>query len=392
MPTCSEDILYLLPVPHFFTQCGGVGGHIAHALGVLDALQRAGSTVHVVCGPGAPWRSVDARPTTSVERTGVGLPGRLLWSRRYCTAVAGTLAAPDGAISLVYTRFSTLFSPWMPRIRRLAGERPLILEVNSFAGLRHPVVRPLEKQAFQSADLVLCVSEVLARQVVAAGLACPARTVVIPNGVDLERFSDQPKTNRPAHEFRIVYTGVFKKGYCGLDTVLDGFSRLRNRRKASLHLFGAGPWAGPLRALAQRIPDVVVHAPIPFDQVPEHLHDADVLVNGSTHQYGSPMKVYEYMASLTPIVSARTPQVEGLLGAEERGLLYAAGNAAELAAKLELLMDDPHLGTRLAAAARAEVERAHSWDRRIEQLGEALARLRGVRPTCAGCPPPVPHE
>jgi glycosyltransferase involved in cell wall biosynthesis len=106
-------------------------------------------------------------------------------------------------------------------------------------------------------------------------------------------------------------------------------------------------------------------------EVPGYLAAADVLVSPHADLpdfIGSPIKIFEYMASGTPIVASHLAQLSEILTDEETALLVAPDDHVALAGALERLMVDSELGRRLAAAAQQEVRASHSWDARLAAI------------------------
>jgi len=370
----------VLPVPRFFSQCFGVGGHVAHARGVVCALVRAGSEVDVIA------EEEDA----SVRGEGITLRicplesrwrwRRIRWGRELVSKIAG-LGQGKGW-RMCYTRYSAGFSPWIPRLKSALGGTPLVIEVNSFASQRVVWARHWERRALRAADLIVCVSEAVRdalERLVDAGLG--ERILVLPNGVDFERFDAAAPLSRSGgdQEVRIGYAGTLKRDY-GIEVLLRAFKRVRKARgEASLHVFGDGPHRRVLEVTAVGLDGCFFHGARPFEEMPGVLRGMDILVHTSSERnaFQSPIKVYEYMASGRPIVAARTPQVAALLGGPEAGLLYPMGDEEELAWQVLRLMDEPGLGERLARNAAREARTRHSWSARVQRLLDEL-KTRGL--------------
>ncbi len=82
--------------------------------------------------------------------------------------------------------------------------------------------------------------------------------------------------------------------------------------------------------------------------------------------YMSPLKLFEYMASGTPIMSTGLPSIREILN-ENNSILAAPDSESELVRGLESAMADPDKLSRLAIAARADVER-HTWLERAKRI------------------------
>src|SRR5262249_25524001 len=107
----------------------------------------------------------------------------------------------------------------------------------------------------------------------------------------------------------VLYTGTFE-AYQGLDLLLDSFARvLKERPDARLVLAGGHPaHIDAMRADpdSRGIRDAVVFAgQRPSSEIPLYLHMADVLVSPRSTGTNTPLKIYQYLRSGTPIVATR---------------------------------------------------------------------------------------
>ncbi|MEK7441276.1 MAG: glycosyltransferase family 4 protein, partial [Chloroflexota bacterium] len=109
------------------------------------------------------------------------------------------------------------------------------------------------------------------------------------------------------------------------------------------------------------------------DQIPIYQVAADVVVlpNSAKSEisrlHTSPLKLFEYMASGTPIVASDLPSLREVLHNKENAILVEPDDANVLANGIKLLLNDRVLADRLAATARKEVE-ALTWAARAESV------------------------
>jgi glycosyltransferase involved in cell wall biosynthesis len=87
------------------------------------------------------------------------------------------------------------------------------------------------------------------------------------------------------------------------------------------------------------------------------------------------MKIFEYMAIGRPIVASRLEQLGDVLEHERTALLVPPGDVDKLAEGIERVLAAPDRGASLGRAAREEVERSHTWDRRAADVLDGLARV-----------------
>ncbi len=106
--------------------------------------------------------------------------------------------------------------------------------------------------------------------------------------------------------------------------------------------------------------------------IPYYLRAADVVVLPNSAQsddarlYTSPMKLFEYMASGTPIVASDVPSLKEIL--HEGSALFVPPNDPEaLAQGISQLLKNETLSTKLARRAREDVLQ-YAWDKRAHNI------------------------
>jgi glycosyltransferase involved in cell wall biosynthesis len=102
--------------------------------------------------------------------------------------------------------------------------------------------------------------------------------------------------------------------------------------------------------------------------VASHVPNAD-----GTRFFGSPTKLFEYMAMGKPIVASALDQIAEVLKHDVTALLVPPGNVESLAAGIRALADDRERGLRLGVAARSEVLSKYTWSRHVQVMLDALA-------------------
>jgi glycosyltransferase involved in cell wall biosynthesis len=126
------------------------------------------------------------------------------------------------------------------------------------------------------------------------------------------------------------------------------------------------------RATALPPERLAFHDRVPNRDVPAWIRACDVVTIPSprTEFFSyctSPMKLFEYMAAGAPIVATDLPAIREVLRHGDNALLAAPGNPAAFADALHVLLDDRACAARLAARARADVER-FTWQHRAAAL------------------------
>ena len=119
---------------------------------------------------------------------------------------------------------------------------------------------------------------------------------------------------------------------------------------------------------------------MPQAEAPIHLAASDVLVSphvpnadGSPF-FGSPTKLFEYMAAGKAIIASDLEQIGDVLR-DDLAVLVTPGDSDDLARALRDLAANPARRAELGARARARVLEQYTWDHPVGAVLEALARV-----------------
>jgi glycogen(starch) synthase len=197
---------------------------------------------------------------------------------------------------------------------------------------------------------------------------------VIPNGVDVQAFRP-PSRIRPARPLRLLFVGrlVPQKGVRYLLAALA-----QTRSPAIARIVGDGPERAELegllspRGLSQRVEFV---GWVARSELPGHYQWADALVLPSFEE-GMANVVLEALAAGLPVITTDIYANRGLIEPGRTGFLLPPADPAALAAKIDLLADEPKLVRTLGAAAR-EAALAWSWERVADRYLQALSAVAG---------------
>jgi len=175
----------------------------------------------------------------------------------------------------------------------------------------------------------------------------------------------------------VLYTGTFEP-YQGLDLLLDSFAVvLKERPDARLVLAGGHPaQIDALRADAasRGIGEAVVFAgQRPSAEIPLYLRMADVLVSPRSSGTNTPLKIYQYLRSETPIVATRLLTHTQVL-ADDTAILTPPTREGFADGILGALRD-PAAASAIAARARHLAETKYSYEAYLARTREACAHL-----------------
>ena len=292
----------------------------------------------------------------------------------------------------LYERYN-LFLPSGVWLKRRFG-LPMLSEVNApladerstFDGLAcKRLARWSEHLVWRGADYVLPVTNVLAEHARAAGVP-ESRIVVIPNGINRERFAYVPGRDRAKERFglegRLVlgFTGFIREWH-GLERVVDFIARANLLQPAHFLVVGEGPAKKTIeqRARALGVADRVTFAGlVGRDQIVDYVAAFDVALQPDVVAYASPLKVFEYMALGCAVVAPNTENIREVLTDGQDGVLFERDRDDAFAAALARVCDDPALRARVGAGAQRTIERrGFTWANNAHRVETLVAGLLG---------------
>ncbi|WP_158548119.1 glycosyltransferase family 4 protein [Desertihabitans brevis] len=264
---------------------------------------------------------------------------------------------------------------------------PVVYEVRSFfeanwtADLRYEASgelyearRHLELQCMQRADLVLTIGDAMRSELVARGL--PEEKVgVVPNGVDVSRFSPRPRDEDLARQHGIA--GVPTFGYVSnmdhyrenQEALVQLCARLHAEgRPEHCVLVGDGPRRASLEQLATQLgvaERVHFTGRVDHDRIPDYYSLIDVFVvprvGERASTYVTPLKPFEAMAMGVPVVVSSLPALVEIADPPVRGWSYAEGDLEDLAHVVTRVLDDAPERERRVRAAADWILRERQW-------------------------------
>ncbi len=242
-------------------------------------------------------------------------------------------------------------------------------------GLRYRLSRGLETWVFRNADAVTCICEGLRNEIVERGIPRD-KVTVIPNAVDIERFSFLPKRDgelaaRLGLEDAIVFgfVGSFY-AYEGLALAIRAFaSVLAKYPKARLMLVGGGPQDQALRELTQELDltsRIIFTGRVPHGEVDRYYSLIDILLYPRLPmrltELVTPLKPLEAMAQGRLVLASDVGGHRELIREGENGHLFQANSEKSLCEAITGLIDDRESWDRQRETGRKFVERERTWE------------------------------
>jgi len=280
---------------------------------------------------------------------------------------------------------------------------PLVLEYNGSeiwvdrhwgrAPARGALAEEIEDLCLAAANLIVVVSDPLRRELRGRGVP-ETRILVNPNGVDPEVF--RPDVDATALRASLGLEGRRVVGFIGTfgpwhgtELLVEAYARCVEqhpdwRESTRLLLIGDGARRPATQAMVERLGlrrDCVFAGLVPQSEGPRYLACCDLLVaptlpnaDGSEF-FGSPTKLFEYLAMGRPVVASRLGQIGEVIEHGRTGWLVTPGDAAALAEGIARVAGDDALAASLGRAGRAAVIERHSWRAHVQRIAAALKEV-----------------
>lgn len=368
------------------------GRHVegVHIRGIVHGLRELGHEVSVMSFPGADPEHEPATPVASGKgRLGgavARLPGMLFeffeLGYNLVTLLRMSAAIRRLRPQLIYERYSLFLCAtiWLARRRGI----PVVLEINDSALVER--VRPLRLKGLarrvegwclrECTGLVFISSHFRQQAEAAYGRIAPA--VISPNAADLAHFDParfdiaRLRAERGLQQ-RVVcgFIGSFAHWH-GVDTFVDAIAlRLDEAPELALVLVGDGRMLPAVRALvAERglAGRVLLPGRVAHDQIASWIACMDYAVLPDSNDYGSPMKLFEFMAMGVAVVAPDYAPVAEVIDDGRTGWLFPRRQTDACVQRVLALATQASERQRVGAAARAYIIRERQWRNNAEQL------------------------
>jgi glycosyltransferase involved in cell wall biosynthesis len=268
-----------------------------------------------------------------------------------------------------YMGFPALFFSWFhPRVKRILTLQDGDSEHHLVGRRRIKLVSFLYKKIFKKADTVQVISTYLGG--FAKKMGYPGEPIVIPNGVDIQKF----RQAFTPHEIDLVKKKVNKKEG---DMLLITTSRLVEKNNigavisAMVHLpphisflvLGVGPLEMSLRKKAEELglgKRVHFLGFIDNAEIPKYLRISDIFIRPSISE-GMGISFIEAMAAEIPVITTPVGGIVDFVKDGETGIFCETNNPRNIAQKIEKLIKDKESRDIIVRNAKAMVDQKYDW-------------------------------
>ena len=320
------------------------------------------------------------RPSTTLGATRALFE---LWNNLIFTARAinHIRAGQSGDADFIYQRYSRF--NWTGVALSFVTGLPLILEFNGSEvwASQHwdPVgqtwlLKRFERLNLRAADFIFVVSDVQRRDLVAAGVD-RNQIVINPNGVDTDEFhpvcgGGEVRSALGIEGKTVIgFVGTFGPWH-GAPVLAEAATKVSESARCHFLFIGDGDQRGISESIIESSINKVsatFTGRIAHTDVSAYLDACDILVSphvtprDGSEFFGSPTKLFEYMAMARPVIASRLGQIASVVVDGENGLLVEPDDACALARAIEQLANDEAMRARLGAAARQTVIDGYTW-------------------------------
>ncbi len=284
-------------------------------------------------------------------------------------------------------------------LSRLLGI-PFMLEYNSPASWkasakdRHSLLislvsRFIEYLNVKAADRIMVVSDVLKQKLVERGVNADI-VVVNPNGADADVFHPDldpaPIRQRLKLDGKTVvgFAGVYRPWH-GVEYLAQAVPAIARQHKEVQFLFigdqGLVDLVTKIVGTDPSLGSITFATNIPHSEMPTYYTACDVLVSPHVHMadggtfFGSPVKIFEYMAMGKPIVASGVGQIAELLQNESNALLTQPTDVKGIEKAVCQLAADPAARERYGKAARQTCLDRCTWRHNAERFIVAYQKV-----------------
>lgn len=291
-------------------------------------------------------------------------------------------AVKEKNITLIYERYSLFMfsSVWWAKRHNV----PIVLEVNDSCQVQRvralsfkKLAAKIEAWTFKNATGLVFISTRF-KQVAEQAYGEIANSVVSPNAADLDKFVIDESSGCAlrsklgiADKIVLGYVGAFVHWH-GIDWFVDLVChRLKQTPELVLLLVGDGvAFEGIKNKVIEAGVEsqVILPGKVPHHQVSSYLSAMDLGILPDSNDYGSPMKLFEFMAMGKGMIAPDFSPIAEVVRDNVTSWLFPAGDKQACIDKVFAIVNDREAHKAVSINARAYIESERQWQHNAAQL------------------------
>jgi len=274
---------------------------------------------------------------------------------------------------LIYTRSPEI--AWLFSLRRYN----VFFEAHNWPGSKTWIY----KQMLKKVDLLICNSNGTANYHIKNGLG---KAEVCHNGVDLEKFSlnfdrnyCKKKIGFSNNDVLVMYVGHLYD-WKGADILAKSANFIDEKIKI---VFVGGNDSDIFEYKNKYDKkNIIFVGKRKHEEIPFYLKAADILVlpnvpiSKESVKFTSPIKMFEYMSSGTPIIASNLPSIKEILN-KDNSILFKPGDEKELSEKIVFCLNNKDVMDEISRKALSDVQ-YYSWFNRAKKIIKKYESIKKI--------------
>jgi len=401
-PKEIKDILFIR-TDHWFNVYSG--GSVGHLKGVIDGFRKLGYKTNIISSDYL--YGIDRvkdfyllSPKYSICKNIPDIP-ELIYNFQIYSFIKKNWRLFNP--SFIYQRYSK--GNFVSLLLKRKFQVPFICEYNGSLSwiskkwyghkvFHEKLINNIELLNLKYSDIIVVVSEEMKEELLQKGID-ERKILVNPNGVDINVYSPnidgseiKQKYNLSNSQVLIGFIGTFGKWH-GAEVLTEAFGMLLRENpnlKESLFLILIGDGI-TMSEVKQKInqynieKNVILTGQIPQSMGPKYLSICDILVSphiptpDGTKFFGSPTKLFEYMAMGKPIIASNLNQIGRILENEVTAILTKPGDPYSIKDAILKLINNKELCDFIAKNAREKVISEYTWEKNVSRVIEKFKEI-----------------
>jgi len=259
-----------------------------------------------------------------------------------------------------------------------------IFEVNALPSIELPYrylisekilkrIQQLEQFCLENADTIVVPSQIIEKFLIQKGVQ-PSKIQVITNGAEIPENQPRPED---APEKYVIYFGALQS-WQGVDTLLRAFRLLQDLDVKLVICSSHKPrHSKAYTKFAEKIglqEKIIWKYQLSKQELSTWVEHALCSVaplkecSRNLEQGCSPLKVFESMATGTPVIASDMPVIREIISHEALGKLIRADRPMELARAIRIWLSYPEKAKEIGKNAKKHIETFFSWEQKKEEL------------------------